>query len=143
MTKIEDINNRYFLDLFFLSVLLFSLPITGVTAVQNISLVLFFIVCFIVSKDIQYKEVISLRIYLMIILGLVVTSIISVYFSIEPKETISEIRGELIKPFVLSLIVFLFIYVFDDNKIKKIFFILFAALFLWIIFFFAATSIAL
>jgi len=129
LTKIEDINNRYFLDLFFLSVLLFSLPIAGVTAVQNISLVLFFIVCFIVSKDIQYKEVISLRIYLMIILGLVVTSIISVYFSIEPKETISEIRGELIKPFVLSLIVFLFIYVFDDNKIKKIFFILFAALF--------------
>jgi len=127
--KIEDINNRYFLDLFFLSILLLSLPIAGVTAVQNISFVLFIIICFVVLKGIPYKKVLSFQTYLIIISGLIVTSLISIYFSIEPKETISEIRGELVKPFILSLIVFLFIYIFDDSKIKKIFFILFVALF--------------
>lgn len=129
MLKLEEINKRYFVGLFFLGIFLFSLPISGVTAIQNISLVLYIIFSFILLNNIQYKKILSLQPYLMIILGLVIISIISISFSIDPKETISEIRGELVKPFIISLLIFLFVYMFDNEKIHYIFILLLVALF--------------
>ncbi len=128
MLKLEEINNKYSLDLFFLSIFLFSLPISRVTAIQNISFVLFVLLSFLILKNIHYRKILSFQLYLFLLVGLITISIISIGFSIEPKETISEIRGELVKPFIISLIIFLFFYKFDDIKIQKIFFIIVVSL---------------
>ena len=128
MLKLEEINNKYSLDLFFLSIFLFSLPISRVTAIQNISFVLFVLLSFLILKNIHYRKILSFQLYLSLLVGLITISIISIGFSIEPKETISEIRGELVKPFIISLIIFLFFYKFDDIKIQKIFFIIVVSL---------------
>lgn len=106
--NIQKINNKFYLDYFFLFVFLITLPISKVTAVQNISFFLFSFLLFFTTEKEVYKNILKIKSYLFIILGIVTLSLISVFFSIDSKETLSEIRGEIIKPLFVLLLTVLF-----------------------------------
>lgn len=115
--NIKRINSRFFLDYFFLFIFLLTLPISNVTAIQNISIFMFILLIIITNNKI-YKNIIKIKKYLYLILGIIFLALISILFSIDPKETISEIRGEILKPFIISLFIFIFML---KRNIKEIY----------------------
>ena len=117
VSKINKINNVYYLDLVFISCFFLSLPISGVTAIQNASFLLFAI---LVLLNFSFKSFINLKkvkTFLLIFLLFLSICISSIFFSIDYKETFSEIRGEVIKPFLVLSFVFIYIYLSNERKI--------------------------
>lgn len=87
----------------------FSLPIAGITAIQNIFLGLFILLFFIYNYNkINYKGIFYYK-ELLIILGvIIVLALISLFFTPELKESLKEIRSELIKNILFMFIFFYF-----------------------------------
>lgn len=114
---ISKINDNYYLDLVFISCFFLSLPISGVTAIQNTSFLFFAI---LVLLSFSFKSFINLKkikTFLLIFLLFLSICISSIFFSIDYKETFNEIRGEVIKPFLVLSFVFIYIYLSPEKKI--------------------------
>lgn len=114
------INEKYNIDLLLLFIFLVSLPIGGVSAIQNLSF-LFFSISVLVSfrKDLLI-DFLSLKSFLVIFLSFLFLSLFSTFYSISSEETLSEVRGEIIKPFFVLFISFIFFSLSSNEKIKKI-----------------------
>lgn len=129
LENIKRTNDKLHLDLFFLFIFLITLPIAKVTAIQNISIFMFILLLIITNDKKIYKNIIKIKNYLYIILGIVVLALISILFSIDPKETISEIRGEILKPFIISLLIFIFILKRNVKEIHAVILLILLSLF--------------
>ena len=125
---LKEINFKFHLDLLFLFIYISALPIAHVNAVQNISLALFMLVFFITSNQILFRQILKLKLFLFIILSFVALSLISIYFSIDYKETIKSIRSELIKPILIGLVMFAFTLTLEKKRLKYLFVLIFIAL---------------
>jgi O-antigen ligase len=126
--SIVQLNNKYNMDMIFLVILLFSLPVAHVTAVQNISLLFFVSLVFITGDNFLYKKLKNISAFFVPLIGLLILSIISIYYSVDYKETISEIKSEFIKPILITIFFFIFTYKLNDKRLRYLFIILLGSL---------------
>ena len=114
------------IDLFFLSIYFFSLPIAHFTAVQSISGSIFIIIFFIkyynkIQFTIVYKYYKNI---VFIFLVFIILALISLFNTPDLKESIEEINSELIRNFLVLFMLIFYIYFSNDKKIKSIFIII-------------------
>ncbi len=109
------------IDLFFLGVYFFSLPIAGVTAIQSISLALF-VLTFLVKNygRLQVKKILCNKNIIIVFLITLLLAVISLFFTPDVNESLKEIRSELIKNFIVMALFFLYANLFDGQKLKYI-----------------------
>lgn len=117
------------IDLFFLSILLLSLPIAHVTSIQNIALWGFILVGISKFDKKTLVQFFTFRTFLISYLFLLVLALISIKYSIQPKESISEIRSEIIQPFILLLFTYFYTMKIDYKRIIYFFILICFALF--------------
>ncbi|WP_108064202.1 O-antigen ligase family protein [Poseidonibacter lekithochrous] len=117
MNKFIKLSEKYNVDIFFLSIFFMFLPISGVTAIQNVSFLFFALFIILNFKIISFINLKKVKKFIFIFLSFLIVCIISIFFSIDYKETFSEIRGEVIKPFLVLSFVFVYIYLSSEKKI--------------------------
>lgn len=117
------------IDLTILAIYFFSLPIAGVTSIQSISLALF-IVIFLVKnyKNLQIKSILIYKNIIITFSILLFLALLSLFFTPDIKETLKEIKSELIRSFIVMAIFFLYTILNEKNKITHILYIIFAIL---------------
>ncbi|WP_169776885.1 O-antigen ligase family protein [Campylobacter mucosalis] len=112
-------NNIFdYLKIFFFAVLIFFLPISHVTAVQNISLGCFLFLVILDYKKFNIKEFWCIKDILLVLLLLLIISYISVFFSIDRQESFKEVNSELLKNIIIMVIMFLYFKNIDQTKLK-------------------------
>lgn len=121
--------NKKNTNLFLLLLLVLVLPVAHVTSIQNITLGLFSLITLTMITKENIKKFITFKIFLISYFTLFVLALISIQYSINAYETIDEIRGELIKPFIILIFLYIYTYEIDLKKIWYIFFIICFALF--------------
>lgn len=124
MTKI----NKNF-DLFLLFTLLLSLPIAHITSIQNIALWGFLLVGMLRYSKENLKKFMSFKVFLFAYFLLFLLALISIQYSIQPKESIDEIRSEILKPFIILLFIYFYTIKIDYKRIIIFFIFLALALF--------------
>jgi O-antigen ligase len=117
------------IDLFFLSILLLSLPIAHVTSIQNIALWGFILVGISKFDKKTLVQFFTFKVFLISYLFLLILAIISIKYSIQPKESISEIRSEIIQPFVVLLFTYFYTMKIDHKRTIYFFTLICIALF--------------
>ncbi|WP_428027034.1 O-antigen ligase family protein [Arcobacter sp.] len=117
--RINVINQKYHLDLFFLSIVFFTLPIAHVTAIQNIALFLFLLLSLFSLKKLDVIKFMNLKFFISLFSILLILSILSLNYTIDFRTTFSEIRSEIIKPFVILF--FMYIFILSSSHHKKLF----------------------
>ncbi len=119
------------IDLFFLFIYFFSLPVSHFAAVQSISGILF-LLSFLIKEYNQIKLSLILRykniIYVFLIL--LTLALISLFYTPDIKESLKEIKSELIQSFVVLFLLIYYIYLSENEKIKKILYIILSVLFI-------------
>jgi O-antigen ligase len=117
-----DIN---YLSIYILFGYILCLPIANITAIQN-GLFLLFMLIFIYFnfKQFDYKDFLKIKTFFIIFGVLLFLAIISSFYSINQKETLSEIRSEFIKPLIYFILIFFLINLSNRDKIIKLFFLL-------------------
>ena len=117
------------IDLFLLSIYFLSLPIAGITSIQSISLGLFVIVFLINNyKNFQLKNILFYKNIIITFFILLALAILSLFFTPDVKETLKEIKSELIRSFIVMTIFFLYTVLNKKKKITYILYILTAIL---------------
>lgn len=122
--KIKLVNEKFYLDFFFLFLFLVTLPIAKVTAIQNYSFLLFSCLLFVSVNKLDFNNLLKIKTFFIIFSGILTTSCISIFFSIDPNETISETRGEILKPLFVLICVFIFVLKLNTKKIYYLIYIL-------------------
>lgn len=108
-----------YLKLFFFSIYVFFLPIAHTTAIQSISFVLFLLIFFFTEfKKIKLENLLNIKWLLIILSIFILISYISIFYSIAPNESLSEVNSELVRNVGVMLIVFLCFSTQTINKIK-------------------------
>jgi O-antigen ligase len=126
---IKILNPKYNIDLFFLFLFLVSLPISKVTAVQNISLLLFIITHFSSYNSYKYfKDIFNFKSLLILFSAFLFLALLSLFNTINFNESLSEIISEIIKPFLYLLLSFGFVKSLNENRLKYVFYILISIL---------------
>lgn len=93
----------------FFGIYIFVLPISHVTAVQSISLGLFaFLVLFNDYKNFVFKDILAIKNILIILIGLLLLSYLSLFYSVDIGQSFKEINSELLKNIIVMLFVFLY-----------------------------------
>lgn len=125
------INKQYFkeMDLLFLAIYFFSLPIAHFTAVQSISITIF-ILLFLIKfyKNINLKPILYFKNIIYVFFVILLLAIISLYNTPDLVRSIKEIKSEILRNFILLFIFFYYTTLIDEKKIKKIIFIIFIVL---------------
>ena len=116
---IYKLNQKYFLDLFFFTIVIFTLPIARVTAVQNIALGFFILLTLLNIDKTNIIKFFNLKFFISLCLLFLLTAFISLNYTINFNETLSEIRGEIIKPFIILFFIYLF--TISSNYHKKLY----------------------
>ena len=119
------------IDLFFLSIYFFSLPIAHFAAVQSISSALF-ILSFLIKeyKQIKLSLILENKNIVYVFLILLLLALISLFNTPNIQESIKEIERELIRNFIVLFLFMYYIYLSDNKKIKKILYIIIFVLFI-------------
>ncbi|AZV47377.1 hypothetical protein C3L23_08860 [Nautilia sp. PV-1] len=127
MFIIEKIKTN--IDILFLAIFIFTLPIAHFTAVQNISFGLF-----LVSFILIYKpkfEITSLLYYKKLIIAFalfILLAFLSLFNTPNIIETLKEIKGEIFFNLIVMLTGFYYFLNIEERKIKIIFYIILAVL---------------
>ncbi len=119
------------LDLFFLSIYFFSLPIAHFTAVQSISGALF-VLTFIIQdyKNIKFNLVLKYKNIICVFFVFLLLALISLFYTPDIRESLKEILHELIRNFIVLFMFICYIYLSDNKKIKNIILIIISILFI-------------
>ena len=121
-TKLYLKNN---LDLIFLSIYFFSLPIAHFAAVQSISSALFILTFLIQNHSkIELNLILKYKNVIYVFLIFILLALISLFYTPDIQESIKEIGRELIRNFFVLFLFVYYIYLSDDKKIKNIFIII-------------------
>ncbi len=109
------------IDLFFLSIYFFSLPIAHFTAVQSISGALF-VLTFIIQdyKNIKFNLVLKYKNIICVFFVFLLLALISLFYTPDIKESLKEILHELIRNFIVLFMFIYYIYLSDNKRIKNI-----------------------
>lgn len=133
MNIINSIKNFLitYVDLIFLSIYFFSLPIAHATSIQSISLG-FFIIVFLIRnyRNLHIKSILFYKNILIVFSVLLILSILSLLFTPDIKESLKEIKSELIRSFIVMAIFFLYTILNDKKRIKYILYIIASVLLL-------------
>lgn len=125
--------NKIFLqhniELFFLFILLLTLPIAHVTTIQGIALWGFILIGITYFNKENFRRFFTFRFFLSAYFILFILAIFSIIYSIQPQETVSEIASEIIQPFILLLFSYLYIIKLDYKYIIFLFIIISSILF--------------
>lgn len=118
------------IDLFFLTVYFFSLPISHFAAVQSISLSLF-ILFFLIKyyRKIDFSAIKKYKKIIFVFASIFILAIISLFNTPDIKESLKEIKSEIIVSFFMLFIFFYYTLFIKVEKFKKIIFIIFTILF--------------
>jgi len=113
------------LDLLFLSIYFFSLPIAHFTAVQSISGALF-ILTFLIQdyRKIELNLILKYKNVIYVFLVILLLALISLFYTPDINESLKEILHELVRNFIVLFVFVYYIYLSDDKKIKNIFIII-------------------
>jgi O-antigen ligase len=116
------------INIFFILITLFTLPVAHVASIQNISLGIFSIITMFMMKKEDLKSLLNFKFFLIAYLLVLILAIISIKYSINSMETIDEIRGEIIKPFFVFCFIYIYISKLSTKQVYYIFTIMFSAL---------------
>ena len=112
-------------DLLFLTIYFFSLPIAHFTAVQSISSALFILTFLIQNyRKIELNLILKYKNVIYVFLLFVFLSLISLFYTPDIRESLKEIKSELVRNFLVLFLFVYYIYLSDDKKIKSIFIII-------------------
>jgi len=125
----QKIYYKYNIDLFFLSIYFFSLPIAHFAAVQSISSILFLITFFLLySRNIKYKLLLEYKNILFVFIFTLFLALISLFNTPDIIESLKEIKGEIVVNFFILYIFFYYTILINEDKFKKIIFIILGVL---------------
>ncbi len=114
-----------------LGIFFFSLPIAGVASIQSISLGLFIIYALIKNHGkIPYKKLFFYKNILLAFIIILFLALVSLYFTPDVKESLKEIKSELVRSFAVMGIFFLYTIINDRKKIINIFYVIMLSLLL-------------
>ncbi len=117
------------IELLFLGIYFFTLPIAHITSIQSISSVLF--ICFFLFKNYNNIDYRIFFEYKWLIISMIITLVlafISLGFTPEINNSLKEIKSELIRNFALMIILFYYTLLTDEVKLKKLISIIFCVL---------------
>lgn len=117
------------INIFFILVVLFALPVAHVASIQNITLGIFSIITMSMMKKEDLNSFLHLRFFLSLYFLILILALISIKYSINSGETIDEIRGEIIKPFFVFCCIYIYVSKISTQQIYYLFTIICAALF--------------
>jgi len=122
---ISKIYSKHNVDLFFLSIYFFSLPIAHFAAVQSISGALF-ILTFLIQdyKKIKLNLILKYKNIIYVFLVILLLALVSLFYTPDIKESLKEIERELVRNFLMLFIFIYYTYFSDNKKIKNIFIII-------------------
>lgn len=122
--KFRNLDMNY-VSIFILFGYILCLPIAKITAIQN-SLYLLFMIVFIYFNYKQFtcKDFPKIKTFFIIFGVLLFLALISSFYSINYKQTLSEIRSEFIKPLIYFILMYFFINLSNKEKSEKLFFLL-------------------
>ena len=131
MYKLNKVKNFLFvnIDLLFLSIYFFSLPIAGITSIQSISLSIFIVIFLLKNyKNLQIKSIFFYKNILITFFILLTLALLSLFFTPDIHESVKEIKSELIKNFIIIAIFFLYT-ILNEKKISSLLYIITIVLF--------------